>query len=65
MARSDDILNGMKSICDYLGRSEATVQKYYRELGLPIRKMSDGTKGPWQGSKKAIDKWNHDLVSAG
>ena len=59
MTTSSDILNGMKEICGYLRRSEATVIKYHRELGLPIKKA----QGSWMGSKKAIDKWNQDLVS--
>jgi len=60
MTRSDDILNGMKAICGYLGRSEVTVINYHREFGLPIKKA----RGSWMGSKKAIDRWNHDMVSA-
>lgn len=64
MAKSDDILNGMKAICDYVGRSEPTVLKYHRELGMPIRKLpTEGRKGPWQGSKRAIDKWNQEFVA--
>jgi hypothetical protein len=47
------------------GVSEATALKYYRELGLPIRKGSkNGDSGIWLGSKKKIDEWTESIGSA-
>ncbi len=61
--KCDDLLVGMKAICGYIGVSEATALKYYREMGLPIRKGSkNGDTGIWLGSKQKIDAWSLTIV---
>jgi hypothetical protein len=36
-------LTGMKAICDYVNRSEATVLKWIRELRFPSSKPEEGS----------------------
>ena len=56
-----DFLSGMKAIRAHLnGISEATVLKYYREEGLPIKK--NGKHGTWTGSRSKIDEWSRGRV---
>jgi predicted DNA-binding transcriptional regulator AlpA len=63
--KCDDLLFGMKEICAYVGKSEATILKYQRELALPIKKGSkNGDTGIWIGSKEKIDEWSRKLHAA-
>lgn len=59
VARSDDALHGMKCICSYYGRSEATVLKLHAESGFPIKKMPGG----WSSARSLIDQWNIDFIA--
>ncbi len=54
-----DKLVGMKEICQYLGVSEATALKWYRECDLPIKKA----KGIWIGARSKVDKWFREFPS--
>ncbi len=47
------ILQGMKEICAYMGRSENTIIKYIREEGLPAGKIG----GEGVSEKRKIDDW--------
>lgn len=60
MTKSNEILNGMKEICQYLGKSEPTVLKWARDMGLPIKKTGDN--GVWVGSRTKIDAWVVEYV---
>lgn len=51
--RSEKILNGMKEICAFIGRSEATALKLHRENGMPIKK----TTGGWTAHRDALEQW--------
>jgi hypothetical protein len=48
-----DVLFGMKAICVFLGRSEATVQKWMREYeDFPVRK-----NGTLVSSRRKLNAW--------
>jgi hypothetical protein len=54
-----DLLSGMKAICQYLNNvSEATVLKWHRECGLPIKKAA----GIWVGSRRGLDRWLVEFI---
>ena len=62
VAKNENLLTGMKEIAAYLGVSQDTaLNKYYRDLGLPITKT--GPDGTWVGSKNKIDKWIEDVLT--
>ena len=48
-----DVLIGMKEICDYMNRSEATVLKLIRELDFPAKQVG----GIYEADKNEIKKW--------
>ena len=54
-------LEGMKSICDYVHRSEDTVQKMIRLEGMPGEKIG----GIWESDTESIDKWIKSRVENG
>jgi hypothetical protein len=49
------ILSGWKEIADYLGKGARTVQRYEREMGLPIHRPA-GTSSP-VAIKAQLDDW--------
>lgn len=51
--QSEKIINGMKEICTFLGRSEATVIKLHRENELPIKKAGGG----WTAHRDVLERW--------
>lgn len=55
--KSDDQLTGMKEICSYENRSEATVLAWIRGQRYPASKIGGGI---WVSSKAAADKWRRD-----
>ena len=58
-----DLIVGMKALCEVLNVSEATVLKWHRELGLPIKKGSkNGDAGVWIGSLSKINVWVQEYV---
>jgi hypothetical protein len=57
--KSETALQGMQAICDYYGRSAATILKLQREYGFPIRKDT----GSWFGDRSLIDDWQKDYVA--
>jgi hypothetical protein len=50
-------LNGWKEIADYLGRSLRTVQRYERELNLPVRRLRRNRGDVVYALRHEIDAW--------
>jgi hypothetical protein len=54
------VLNYWKEIADYLGKSVRTVQRWERELGLPVRRPhGDSSKSAVLAIPEEIDAWVH------
>lgn len=51
-----EVLSGWKDIARYLGKGVRTVQRYERELHLPVRRVS-GTRGSVTTTKSDLDNW--------
>lgn len=47
---------GWKEIAQYLNKSVRTVQRYEKELMLPVRRTA-GSKGPVMAAKADLDRW--------
>ena len=54
--RSLIVISGWKGIAGYLGKGVRTVQRYERELGLPIRRPA-GITGSVIATKAELDAW--------
>jgi hypothetical protein len=52
-----DVLNSWKEIAGYLGRGVRTVQRYERELNLPVRRLSYKCRGSVLAFTKDLDVW--------
>ena len=52
-----EILNGWKEIACHLGKGVRTVQRYERELGLPIRRPAGNLTGSVIATKAELDGW--------
>jgi hypothetical protein len=52
-----EILSGWKDIANYMGKGVRTVQRYERELGLPVRRPAGRTKGSVLVTKSELDIW--------
>ncbi len=52
-----EILSGWKDIADYVGKGVRTVQRYERELGLPIRRPAGKMTASVVATKAEIDAW--------
>lgn len=52
-----EILSGWKEIANYLRKGVRTVQRYERELGLPIRRPSRKHAGSVIATKAELDAW--------
>ena len=50
-------LSGWKEIATYLGKGVRTVQRYERELGLPVRRPAGRTTGSVLATKAELDAW--------
>ncbi len=51
------ILSGWKNIANYLGKGVRTVQRYERELALPVRRPSGKKKGSVMVTRSELDAW--------
>ena len=51
------IISGWKGIAAYLGKGVRTVQRYERELGLPVRRPSGKITGSVIATKAELDAW--------
>jgi len=52
-----EILGGWKEIARHLGKGVRTVQRYERELGLPIRRPAGKSRGLVMATKAELDGW--------
>ena len=52
-----EILSGWKQIADHLGKGVRTVQRYERELGLPIRRPAGKSSGSVIATAGELDAW--------
>jgi len=50
-------LSGWKDIANYLGKGVRTVQRYERELGLPVRRPAGKPRGSVVVTRAEIDAW--------
>lgn len=50
-------LSGWKEIANYLGKGVRTVQRYERELGLPVRRPAGRSTGSVLATKAELDAW--------
>lgn len=51
------VLSGWKDIANYLGKGVRTVQRYERELNLPVRRPSGKSKGSVITTQSELDAW--------
>ena len=51
------IINGWKEIATYLGKGVRSVQRYERELGLPVHRPAGRSKGSVIATKLELDGW--------
>ena len=52
-----EIISGWKGIANYLGKGVRTVQRYERELGLPVRRPAGKSTGSVIATKAELDGW--------
>lgn len=50
-------LTGWKEIANYLGKGVRTVQRYERQLGLPVRRPAGKPSGSVVATKAELDGW--------
>jgi len=50
-------LSGWKEIASYLGMGVRTVQRYEREMGLPIHRPTGKSRGTVIATKAELDRW--------
>lgn len=56
-AESSLFLSGWKELAQHLGKGVRTVQRYERELGLPVRRPAGKTRGSVVAVKAEVDGW--------
>src|SRR5215467_3985857 len=52
-----DILNSWKEIAQYLGRGVRTVQRWEKDLGLPVRRPRGIPRSAVVATRKEIETW--------
>lgn len=57
MEKQLEILNGWKEIANYMGKGVRTVQRYERDLNLPIRRPAGKPTGAVIATRAEIDAW--------
>lgn len=55
--QTPEILSGWKSIARHLGMGVRTVQRYERQMGLPIRRPAGKLRGAVLATKSELDAW--------
>jgi hypothetical protein len=55
--REPNTLNSWKEIAAYLGRGVRTVQRWERDLGLPVHRRNDGLRSPVFATTVELDQW--------
>ena len=56
-AAQGEVFSGWKDVANYLGKSVRTVQRYERELGLPIRRPAPKATVAVIATKAELDAW--------
>src|SRR4029077_17565952 len=57
MATNPDVLNSWKEVAAYLGRGVRTVQRWERELGLPVRRPRGKSRSAGIAFKPELARW--------
>ncbi len=57
------VLNGWKEIAEYVGRGIRTVQRWERELGLPVKRPRNHLRSPVVAIPSEIDEWLRRRIS--
>jgi hypothetical protein len=57
MTETANILNSWKEIAVYLGRGVRTVQRWERELHLPVRRPGDKDRSAVTALRTELDQW--------
>jgi hypothetical protein len=52
-----EVLSGWKDIANYLRKGVRTVQRYERELSLPVRRPAGKAKGSVIATRSELDAW--------
>lgn len=52
-----EIISGWKDIANYLQKGVRTVQRYEREVGLPVRRPAGKSAGSVMATKAELDGW--------
>jgi hypothetical protein len=60
----DEMLNGWKDIANYMGKGVRTVQRYERDLGLPVRRVSGHPSSAVIATKSDLDSWVRSSATA-
>jgi len=63
-ATNGDRLNGWKEIAAYFGKGVRTVQRWERELGLPVHRIKGSAGEILFASVKEIDRWQREREEA-
>lgn len=56
-SQTPEVLSGWKSIARHLGMGVRTVQRYERQMGLPIRRPAGKMRGSVLATKSELDAW--------
>jgi hypothetical protein len=64
MVVNTDVLNSWKEVATYLGRGIRTVQRWERELGLPIRRPRGKSRSPIIAFRPELDRWLQNAPTA-
>jgi hypothetical protein len=59
-----EVLNSWKEIAAYLGRGVRTVQRWERELGLPVRRPRGKDRSAVVALKPDLDRWLYHMPQA-
>jgi hypothetical protein len=54
---SQQFLSGWKDIASYLGKGVRTVQRYERDLALPVRRPAGKSTGSVVATRAELDAW--------
>jgi hypothetical protein len=63
MATNPDVLNSWKEVAAYLGRGVRTVQRWERELRLPVRRPRGKSRSAVIAFKTELDRWLREAGS--
>lgn len=62
---SGSVLHGWKEISQYLGKSVRSVQRWERELGLPVRRLDTGAGQTVYARVEELERWREQRGAAG